>query len=287
MNRFWQVVVAFLLLIAVSAWPDASGTVETTRFVVQTHEDAAAWRLIHVTRKRDGSQFTIRRLAIGSISHAFEAPNKLAVVFSIKSERDNEILILNTEDAAVEKEVRCFAYAASPIGAFVAYERDQPRFGPREQKRPAVMIMNLARESPYEEFLYPRSEEGTRTPNGKVNGPISPFLWREDGKQVLYFNKLSEYGSWEDWQLELIVATRNEQDDEWSVSVKRLDKMTFMKEGTPPEKARLLIGEMEWVSHDEFKATQHEVMGISNLKAPAFTMSVDGVLSGFSDHSAE
>jgi hypothetical protein len=257
-------------------WDGVGEVLETENFRISVESGAASVIQVSPRDSSNANTFSVRREgSYGSLTKVFEAPKKIGVVFSMISERDNEIVVINLSDASVYATVRCLTYEVSPKGDNIVFERYEPRFTPADQLRPATMIFDISGNEAQTVLLYPRTEADTRTPDGKVNVPVSPFLWTSDGSKLVYFNKVSDYGSWDDFRLELIVATLR---DRWSVVVHELDKQPFVRDSASADRLRFFISQMEWVEPGVFNAVWHPSFRSPLLQSTSFHMTTAGMI---------
>ena len=265
----------------------AAAMLETPNYIVQSERQEESWEEVTITGRQDQKSFSFRRLAAGTVERAYEAPDKLAIVYRFKSERDNEITIIDTCKNAVLDVIRCFTYASSPNGTFLVYERYQPRFMPAQDYRPAIMLLDLSKYVLSPELFYPETEDETQLPNGNVNFPISPFLWSTDEGRLVYLNRVSAYGTWDDYEAQLVVGSYTKQSEEWDVNAVVLDKLNFFKDDTEPDAARLLVANMEWKKPNEIRITKYPGIAMPNLLSSSFIITLDGKIEACASNTQD
>ena len=187
------------------------------------------------------------------------------------------ISIVDLEDCKEVFWTLCFRPVVSPDGSYVAFERFFPRMTPRDFEWPQVEILDVVAKSPIVQALYPPFEAPDRQSADfharEEHVPISPLVWSEDSRHLVYFDKgvLSEQEDrWKNYTIHFMVFEFDKTKRTNTTKSAIVDVDGFVDHSFPKPLDEIAFGiqSLEFVDDSILEATvfPHEYLAITRFR---------------------
>jgi len=266
------------LIFTIASFPNNNNPYKITREEIEFSDFKITFSLIDVDsyfkkiqvgikrkkNKKSGSVFLSQN--IFKLSKVYRNRRHLIVLGKLLKSAGSAISIIDLEKKILVKEVLCFRPVISPDKTRIVFETFFPRFTPRERMFPSLSMIDLKAPSKTPRKIYPEfqsykirkmSREKARSPERRMSGFVSPFLWSLDSQNVFFIEKHGVFGSWRNYRSRFISIDFAKGADCPIVVVHDLNLRKFAKKKEKAHEIKIYAEDMKWSRDHSIEVTLH------------------------------
>lgn len=141
------------------------------------------------------------------------------------------------------REIMCFRPAVSRDGELVVFENWYPRYSTPAEREAAVSAVDLTSPGSPVIQLFPPRDSNT---GQREHSVISPKLWGNDGLKLIFVDKFSFAGSWDDCEVSWVILDFSNWPDTVIHVTMPIDPTKYLKPGTSSENVRMVVSSLRW-----------------------------------------
>lgn len=258
--RFSHAALAFVLAAVFAVRPcgaqetvsDAGGTPARVQLDDVTVEARTSPRL-HLAITRSNGEARTPEVAdvVESIREIRLSGDRFVALGRLRGSAGDVTLVGDTRRGEILATLWGFQPVISPDAKHVVYEKFIPRMMTSDPW-PAVLLADVNAPEVVGREVYPGSAAG-----GAAHSVISPFLWSEDGRRVVFFDKIGQWASWDDYRVAFVSLALSDA-GATEVRTSPVDPAQWALAGVPKDEIHLYVSRLHWRDPRTIEAQLHE-----------------------------